>query len=945
MRSAVALTEAVNYRSAGTVEFVVDADTGEYAFLEVNTRLQVEHPVTEMVTGIDLVEWMVRLARGDLPPLAELAAAMQPAGAAIEARVYAGGSRARVSAQRRDRDRMACAFRCAVLDTWVGLGTEVTSFYDPLLAKIVVHGADRNEAIDRLTPGSGRDPYRWHRDEPRVARAAARDIRFRGGRGRDCAPRRCRDHRGRHRGDRRGRTTTVQDYPGRLGYWDIGVPPSGDGRPRVPLREPTRRQSERRGRHRVHDDRSRARFTMDAVVALTGARMDADVDGTDAPWWTAFTACGRYVLRMGAVGGAGARTYLAVRGGLEVPDYLGSRSTFILGRFGGHAGRARPATCCMSAPRSTPTPRSANGSRRTPSPSTAPHGTCACSRARTRRPTSSLPPTSRCCTPPNGEVHHHSDRTGVRLIGPAPEWARPDGGEAGLHPSNIHDNEYAIGTIDFTGDMPIVLGPDGPSLGGFVCPATVATADRWKLGQLHAGDRVRLRAITHADALEHIQRNERILATLGAAAPDPGPTRPLSRTPDEAVLHFDPADATRPALTIRRAGDAHILVEFGPNVLDLARACTRCIKHWDPAVSKVWPSSHPVFAPCSCVSIPRSSRWTHSSRRSSTRRHEFPTSTRSRSRPASCTSRSRGTTARPSSRSSATPAARRRALVPEQSRVHPAYQRSRLDRRRVPHRVRCELSRARAGDVYLGAPVATPVDPRHRLVTTKYNPARTWTPENAVGIGGAYLCVYGMEGPGGYQFVGRTVQVWNRWHTPAEFEPGHPWLLRFFDQLRFHPVSEEELLEQRDAIAARCGGSRHRADGVPHGGPSRVSRRAPAGDRCVPCGPRRRLCRRTRPVEAPRGGGVRQRHARAGPGGAEPPLVPGDNVAAPVQGTVWKMLVAAGDTVAAGDVVAVVEAMKTEVSVSTISGGRVQAVRCTEGALGARVGQTLVVLA
>ena len=67
------------------------------------------------------------------------------------------------------------------------------------------------------------------------------------------------------------------------------------------------------------------------------------------------------------------------------------------------------------------------------------------------------------------------------------------------------------------------------------------------------------------------------------------------------------------------------------------------------------------------------------------------------------------------------------------------------------------------GDVYLGAPVATPLDPRHRLVTTKYNPARTWTPENAVGIGGAYLCVYGMEGPGGYQFVGRTVQMWNRY--------------------------------------------------------------------------------------------------------------------------------------------------------------------------------------
>ncbi len=102
------------------------------------------------------------------------------------------------------------------------------------------------------------------------------------------------------------------------------------------------------------------------------------------------------------------------------------------------------------------------------------------------------------------------------------------------------------------------------------------------------------------------------------------------------------------------------------------------------------------------------------------------------------------------------------------------------------------------GDVYLGAPVATPLDPRHRLVTTKYNPARTWTPENAVGIGGAYLCVYGMEGPGGYQFVGRTVQMWNRWRQTRDFRDGKRWLLRFFDQLRFYPVSSEELLRLRE---------------------------------------------------------------------------------------------------------------------------------------------------
>jgi urea carboxylase len=98
--------------------------------------------------------------------------------------------------------------------------------------------------------------------------------------------------------------------------------------------------------------------------------------------------------------------------------------------------------------------------------------------------------------------------------------------------------------------------------------------------------------------------------------------------------------------------------------------------------------------------------------------------------------------------------------------------------------------------VYLGAPVATPVDPRHRLVTTKYNPARTWTAENSVGIGGAYLCIYGMEGPGGYQFIGRTVQVWNRFRRAGLFTE-QPWSLRFFDQIEWYPVSAAELLELR----------------------------------------------------------------------------------------------------------------------------------------------------
>jgi len=101
------------------------------------------------------------------------------------------------------------------------------------------------------------------------------------------------------------------------------------------------------------------------------------------------------------------------------------------------------------------------------------------------------------------------------------------------------------------------------------------------------------------------------------------------------------------------------------------------------------------------------------------------------------------------------------------------------------------------GDVYLGAPVATPLDPRHRLVTTKYNPARTWTPENAW-ASEAPICVStAWRGLAGYQFVGRTVQMWNRYRRTEDFRDGKQWLLRFFDQIRFYPVSAAELMQMR----------------------------------------------------------------------------------------------------------------------------------------------------
>jgi urea carboxylase len=246
------------------------------------------------------------------------------------------------------------------------------------------------------------------------------------------------------------------------------------------------------------------------------------------------------------------------------------------------------------------------------------------------------------------------------------------------------------------------------------------------------------------------------------------------------------------------------------------------------------------------------------------------------------------------------------------------------------------------GDVYLGAPVATPLDPRHRLVTTKYNPARTWTPENAVGIGGAYLCVYGMEGPGGYQFVGRTVQMWNRYHDTAEFPAGKQWLLRFFDQIRFHPVSADELLRMRE--------------GFPHGKhPLRIEESTLDLGAYLSFLEREResieaFRRRQREAFAAerdrwRAAGVSEAPVVEAPVKSAAPIVPDDCVAvtSPVSGSVWQIRVQAGQRVEKGDALVIMEAMKMEIAVMAETAGTVVAIHGTAGT-GALAGDLLLAL-
>jgi urea carboxylase len=249
------------------------------------------------------------------------------------------------------------------------------------------------------------------------------------------------------------------------------------------------------------------------------------------------------------------------------------------------------------------------------------------------------------------------------------------------------------------------------------------------------------------------------------------------------------------------------------------------------------------------------------------------------------------------------------------------------------------------GDVYLGAPVATPVDPRHRLVTTKYNPARTWTPENAVGIGGAYLYVYGMEGPGGYQFVGRTVQMWNRYLQTADFKDGKPWLLRFFDQIRFYPVSETELLELRkDFISGRFSLRVEETTFSLKQYNSFLQQNA-AGINAFKTRQQAAFeAERERWKDSGQAAYVSDVALSEADTQSELDLPEGARaISSHVTGTVWKLLVTEGQRVTAGSPVLVVESMKMEIAVVAPVNGKVLQVFSKEGGH-VSAGQVLLII-
>jgi len=242
--------------------------------------------------------------------------------------------------------------------------------------------------------------------------------------------------------------------------------------------------------------------TAETTVAICGAEAELRVDDDPLALWESRAIPAGAKLQLGISQGPGFRLYLAVDGGFDVPELFGSRATYTMGALGGHEGRAlQKGDGLPLGPASTdpvsrrfredarPTYRRDWEIEAIPGPQASPDFLTEAdldiffSRS--------------------WSVDRNSNRTGIRLEPQAFEWARTTGGVAGGHPSNILDNSYPVGAVNINGDLPVILGPDGPTAGGFVCAATVAHAAFWKLGQLRPiGDTVRFRKVSLEEARE-----------------------------------------------------------------------------------------------------------------------------------------------------------------------------------------------------------------------------------------------------------------------------------------------------------------------------------------------------------------------------------------------------------------------------------------------------------
>lgn len=300
-----------------------------------------------------------------------------------------------------------------------------------------------------------------------------------------------------------GIATTVQDYPGRVGMMSQGLFPAG----------PMDHFAFRVANLLVGNEEGAAalevtlgglavRFGREATVAVCGAEADVTLDGDAVPPWESRRIGAGTELRIGISEGPGFRQYVAVSGGVDVPLFFGSRSTYTMGALGGHEGRALQAgdRLPLGEGDDADAPRRFKGSLR---PAYSREWEIETVRGPQATPDYLTEEDMEEFFTRTWKVDKNSNRTGIRLEPHKFKWARKGGGISGGHPSNILDNSYPLGAVNINGDLPVILAHDGPTAGGFVVAGSIARIGLWKIGQLRpVGDTLRFRELSVEEAVE-----------------------------------------------------------------------------------------------------------------------------------------------------------------------------------------------------------------------------------------------------------------------------------------------------------------------------------------------------------------------------------------------------------------------------------------------------------
>lgn len=568
------LTSKIKYRSAGTIEYLVDDATGQFFFLEMNTRLQVEHGITELRFGIDLVEMMLKQAERPLD-LSDFKL-LTPTGSAIEARLYAENPlKNHMPSPGQLQYVKFGSTSGSRVDTWVQTGTNVSLSFDPLLAKVMVHGTGRADTVFKLAQVlddtslqgivTNKDYLRRILDtdwftEGRTTTNVLDSFQYKPHVMEIISP---------------GSYTTIQDFPARIGI-GFGIP---EGGPMDSLHarlancvvgnEPGCELLE------ITFTGPTIRFHQMAIIALAGSAVEAQIDGRPVPMYSRVQVSPGATLTMGRISD-GCRVYLAVRGGFSgIPTYLGSKSTSPVVEVGGLQGRPLVEGDMLDI---------AGVTADDFEPFTLPKSLIPvwdpaivyCLSGPHDSPDIMTPAGVEAIYSNEWTISHQASRIGVRLHGPQPQWARQTGGEGGSHPSNYLDYPYSIGAINWTGDSSVIFPADGPSLGGFITSHVIPRAELFKIGQLKPGDKFHFVPIPIQAAMGLLQRQAEYLEAVARLASG------TSTTVEPLILDLPPDSVAKSSssaiigtwngITIRQAGDSSILVELSQS-LQLETRC------------------------------------------------------------------------------------------------------------------------------------------------------------------------------------------------------------------------------------------------------------------------------------------------------------------------------------------------------------------------------------